>query len=53
MCRRAKDGYVVRYEQLMVGMAMTSWKNTLGLADKAFSALTGEQFLREMAGFLS
>jgi len=28
---------------------MASWKNTVGRANKAFSALTEEQFLREIA----
>jgi DinB superfamily len=37
------------YEQLTVRMAMASWKNTVGRVDKAFSALTEEQFLREIA----
>ncbi len=37
------------YEQLTVRMVMASWKNTVGRADKAFSALTEEQFLREIA----
>ncbi len=37
------------YEQLTVRMAMASWKNTVGRADKAFSGLTEEQFLREVA----
>ena len=37
------------YEQLTVRMVMASWKNTVGRADKAFSALTEAQFLREIA----
>lgn len=37
------------YEQLTVRMAMASWTNTVRRADKAFSALTEEQFLREIA----
>ena len=37
------------YDQLAIKMAMASWKNTVGRADKAFSALTEEQFLREIA----
>ena len=37
------------YEQLTVRMVMASWNNTVGRADKAFSALTEEQFLREIA----
>lgn len=37
------------YEQLTVKMTVASWKNTVGRADKAFSALTEEQFLREIA----
>lgn len=37
------------YEQLTVRMAMVSWKNTVGRADKTFSGLTEEQFLHEIA----
>jgi uncharacterized damage-inducible protein DinB len=36
-------------EQLTVRMAIASWQNTVGRADKAFAALTEEQFLREVA----
>jgi hypothetical protein len=36
-------------EQLTVKTAIASWQNTVGRADKAFSALTEEQFLREVA----
>jgi hypothetical protein len=37
------------HEQLAVSVAIASWKNTVGRADKIFSALTEEQFLREVA----
>ena len=37
------------YEQLTVRMATASWKNTVGRADKAFSTLPEEQFVREVA----
>ena len=36
-------------EQLMVRVAIASWKTTVGRADKAFSTSTEEQFLREVA----
>ncbi len=36
-------------EQLTVSVAIASWKNTVGRADKVFSVLTEEQFLREVA----
>jgi uncharacterized damage-inducible protein DinB len=36
-------------EQLTVRMAMASWQNTVGRADKTFGALTEEQFHREVA----
>jgi hypothetical protein len=39
----------VSYEQLTVKMAMASWKNTVGRADKAFAALPEEQFQRQVA----
>ncbi len=35
--------------QLTVTIIIASWKNTLGRADKLFSTLTEEQFLREVA----
>jgi hypothetical protein len=37
------------YEQLTVSVAIASWKNTIGRADKVFSALTEEQFRHEVA----
>jgi hypothetical protein len=36
-------------EQLAVSVATASWKNTVGRADKIFSALTEGQFLLEVA----
>jgi hypothetical protein len=36
-------------DQLTVRMAMASWQNTVGRADKTFAALTEEQFQREVA----
>jgi len=36
-------------EQLTVTIIITSWKNTVGRADKFFSTLTEEQFLLEVA----
>jgi len=35
-------------EQLAVSVAIASWKNTVGRADKIFSVFTEEQFLREV-----
>jgi hypothetical protein len=37
------------YEEFTVRIAIASWKNTVERADRAFSALTEQQFLREIA----
>jgi hypothetical protein len=37
------------HEQWTVSVAIASWKNIVGRADKVFSTLTEEQFLQEVA----
>jgi hypothetical protein len=44
-----KERDIMTHEQLTVSVAIASWKNTVGRADKVFSALTDEQFLQEVA----
>src|SRR5260370_16474531 len=40
---------MMKSEQCTAKTAIASWQNTVGRADKAFAALTEEQFLREVA----
>ena len=37
------------HEELTISVAIASWKNTVGRADKVFSTLTEGQFLQEVA----
>jgi len=36
-------------DQLLINVALAAWNTAIGRADKAFSALSDEQFLREVA----
>jgi hypothetical protein len=44
-----KERDFMTHEQWTVSVAIASWKNIVGRADKVFSTLTEEQFLQEVA----
>jgi hypothetical protein len=44
-----KERDIMTHEELTISVAIASWKNTVGRADKVFSILRDEQFLQEVA----
>jgi len=48
-CNFTKGGLIMTHEQLTVSVAIASWKNAVERADKAFRALTEDQYQHEIA----